>query len=156
MSFDPSIGRWMQEDPDTYIDGPNMYQYELSDPVDLADPTGLAAGDFEHADWGTPVNRPSTMGKPYYVMLGGNDHTHYAVDDTSEFREFSEKGGLIHQWYVRKKPVVLPPSVPANEVVPRSQIAAFKAMAEQYREMINGGLLGQMNAKSRREGYRFI
>jgi hypothetical protein len=31
----------MQEDPDGYVDGPNRYQYEDSDPINGQDPTGL-------------------------------------------------------------------------------------------------------------------
>ncbi|MDP9173342.1 MAG: hypothetical protein M3O30_05695 [Planctomycetota bacterium] len=41
MSYDPSIGRWMEEDRAGYVDGPNMYQMEESNPVDSLDPTGL-------------------------------------------------------------------------------------------------------------------
>lgn len=41
MSYDPTIGRWLEADPAGYIDGPNLYQIESSNPVSLVDPTGL-------------------------------------------------------------------------------------------------------------------
>jgi len=37
------LGRWMREDPVGYVNGLNRYQSELSDPVTLNDPSGLAA-----------------------------------------------------------------------------------------------------------------
>ena len=38
--YSPTLGRWMQEDPAGYIDGPNRYQLELSSPTNKLDPTG--------------------------------------------------------------------------------------------------------------------
>jgi len=43
MSYDPTVGRWLEQDPAGYIDGPNMYQFEDSNPATLVDPSGLAA-----------------------------------------------------------------------------------------------------------------
>jgi hypothetical protein len=43
MSYDPTLGRWIEMDPETYIDGPNMYPMERSNPVDHVDPMGLFA-----------------------------------------------------------------------------------------------------------------
>jgi hypothetical protein len=40
MGYDPAIGRFLEMDPDTDIDGPNEYQLEESNPVDSLDPTG--------------------------------------------------------------------------------------------------------------------
>ena len=40
MSYDPTVGRWLEQDPDTYIDGPNRYQFEKSNPIIGLDPTG--------------------------------------------------------------------------------------------------------------------
>jgi hypothetical protein len=47
MSYDPAIGRFLEMDPDTYIDGPNMYQFEKGNPINRVDPTGL---------WGVTIN----------------------------------------------------------------------------------------------------
>ena len=43
MSYSPAIGRWMEQDPTgaEYVDGPNLYQLEVSNPVNGVDPFGL-------------------------------------------------------------------------------------------------------------------
>ena len=40
MSYSPTIGRWMEQDPENYVDGPNLYRMELSNPVNRLDPAG--------------------------------------------------------------------------------------------------------------------
>jgi RHS repeat-associated protein len=42
--YDVKLGRWISQDPAQYINGSNEYQAELSNPISLADPTGLDAG----------------------------------------------------------------------------------------------------------------
>ncbi len=42
--YDPTLGRYMSEDQIGFIDGVNLYQYVLSNPVVLIDPFGLAVG----------------------------------------------------------------------------------------------------------------
>jgi uncharacterized delta-60 repeat protein/RHS repeat-associated protein len=34
------LGRWDEQDPDGYVNGPNVYQFELSSPLDYVDPHG--------------------------------------------------------------------------------------------------------------------
>jgi hypothetical protein len=42
--FDPTVGRWLQEDPERFAAGDsNLYRYTGNDPTNLTDPTGLAA-----------------------------------------------------------------------------------------------------------------
>ncbi len=42
-SYDPSLGRWLSKDPIGFGGGtPNLYNYVLSDPVNLIDPSGLS------------------------------------------------------------------------------------------------------------------
>jgi hypothetical protein len=44
MSFDPQIGKWLQEDPDGFSAGdPNLTRYVGNDPVNETDPTGQFA-----------------------------------------------------------------------------------------------------------------
>ncbi len=43
--FDPSLGVWMQRDPQELTDLTSLYEYCESKPVDLTDPSGLQAGD---------------------------------------------------------------------------------------------------------------
>ena len=44
--YSPTLGRWMEQDPAGYVDGANVYQMELGNPVDGVDPFGLW-------DWGS-------------------------------------------------------------------------------------------------------
>jgi RHS repeat-associated protein len=39
--YDPVKGRFIQRDPDGYVDGMNLYQYVESNPINSIDPTGL-------------------------------------------------------------------------------------------------------------------
>jgi hypothetical protein len=41
MSYAPNLGRWMQQDPLGYPDGPNSYEYLGSGPTAAVDPLGL-------------------------------------------------------------------------------------------------------------------
>lgn len=42
MSYDPTIGRWTQEDPIEFTGGdPNLYRYVGNEPTDWIDPSGL-------------------------------------------------------------------------------------------------------------------
>jgi hypothetical protein len=44
MSYNPTLGRWMQQDPNPagqYADGMNLYQMEGSNPVRFCDPFGF-------------------------------------------------------------------------------------------------------------------
>jgi uncharacterized protein RhaS with RHS repeats len=40
MGYSPTLGRWLEEDPAGYVDGANLYQMELGNPVLYTDPTG--------------------------------------------------------------------------------------------------------------------
>ena len=39
--YDPAKGRFIQRDPLEYVDGYNLYQYAVSNPINLLDPSGL-------------------------------------------------------------------------------------------------------------------
>ena len=41
--YDPERGRFMSRDPAGFVDGPNVYQFVLNDPINFNDPTGEAA-----------------------------------------------------------------------------------------------------------------
>ena len=40
MAYIPTLGRFLQEDPAGYVDGPNRFQFEISNPVNRLDPEG--------------------------------------------------------------------------------------------------------------------
>jgi RHS repeat-associated protein len=42
-NYSSATGRWMEQDPAGYINGPNVYQTEMGDPATILDPLGLAA-----------------------------------------------------------------------------------------------------------------
>jgi RHS repeat-associated protein len=44
-TYDPKHGRWLQRDPEEYIDGMNFYLYANANPVLLTDPLGLMSRD---------------------------------------------------------------------------------------------------------------
>ena len=42
-NYDPSLGRWINQDPADYINGANTYQFVMGNPVGNVDPWGLSA-----------------------------------------------------------------------------------------------------------------
>lgn len=43
MGYSPTLGRWLEADPDQYCDGSNLYQFVRSSPIRNVDPKGLLA-----------------------------------------------------------------------------------------------------------------
>ena len=45
MSYSPTMMRWMEPDPlgVKYVNGPNLYQLEMANPINETDPTGCVA-----------------------------------------------------------------------------------------------------------------
>src|SRR5690606_17051714 len=44
--YDPEMGRFVSADPLGYVDGGNLYQYGLNDPVNGSDPLGVCVPAF--------------------------------------------------------------------------------------------------------------
>jgi RHS repeat-associated protein len=47
MSNDPTIGTWIEADPEQYVDGLSRYQAFDSNPARYLDPTGLDPANVE-------------------------------------------------------------------------------------------------------------
>lgn len=50
--YDPELGRFLTPDPLGYVDGGNLYQFALNNPINRSDPLGLSPklfGGYEHA-----------------------------------------------------------------------------------------------------------
>jgi RHS repeat-associated protein len=53
--YSPTLGRWMQQDPMGYVDGMNLYQYEVSNPIRFTDAMGTTHQLPEDPDEINPV-----------------------------------------------------------------------------------------------------
>ena len=73
--YDPSIGRWLSEDPSGFDGGdPNLYRYVGNSPANATDPTGLIqAGNPLNSLFGGYSGGTVSANKPVspYVASGG-------------------------------------------------------------------------------------
>lgn len=66
--FDPVLGRWLQEDPRRYVDGPNLYIPALANPLRFVDPSGTEV----------PVDKAAADVDPKWVPAGPDVWTEIA------------------------------------------------------------------------------
>jgi len=62
MSYDPTLGRFLETDPAQYIDGPNLYQMERSNPITGLDPLGLDDRDLYLGIWQKGIESEARAG----------------------------------------------------------------------------------------------
>jgi len=67
--YSPTLGRWTTADPAGYVNGPNLYQMELSNPVAELDPTGWAAPGMGIRNRGGNTPPPPTPDPGNYSMI---------------------------------------------------------------------------------------
>lgn len=67
--YAPKLGRFLQTDPIGRSGGSNLYAYVANDPINLRDPSGLAA-DSVKKWWNTPIHQDLT-GTASYAKAGG-------------------------------------------------------------------------------------
>jgi RHS repeat-associated protein len=71
--YSPTTGRFLSPDPLGYGGGLNLYAYVGNDPVDFADPSGLAVDDAEQTGlkaWEVNTTRSSFGKSSFYIGLG--------------------------------------------------------------------------------------
>jgi RHS repeat-associated protein len=72
-AYDPALGRFLQQDKAVYVDGANLYQYEVSDPTGRLDPMGtdtqlggiggISGGGYGRTLPGLPPGGGATIGR---------------------------------------------------------------------------------------------
>lgn len=64
--YDPTIGRWLNKDPNRFEGGINLYSYNNNDPINFVDPTGLLC---EYSQRSGRMKCGNELG-PYYDAKG--------------------------------------------------------------------------------------
>jgi hypothetical protein len=64
MSYSPSLGRFVQQDPLNYPDGMNRYEWERSGPLDSTDANGLQSGPTTQPTKPAPPAPPAPPPQP--------------------------------------------------------------------------------------------
>ena len=78
MPYDPTIGKWMEQDPAAYIDGSNTYQMELGDPTAIVDPEGTKGISVNPTEDSLIVDLPDGG---HVTLLNGVQGTIYMYPD---------------------------------------------------------------------------
>ena len=79
--FDPSLGRFLSEDPTGFAGGDDFYVYSEDNPASLVDPYGLQASSALESTWNTTED----LG---LWFLGQGSRAHYAFDPvTADMRQ---------------------------------------------------------------------
>ena len=160
--YDPSAGRFTQEDPIGLAGGLNLYGFAAGDPVNFSDPFGLFAMDAEdleepqQGDRIPPAMRRVSIGGGYTVMrdpsrLGGMAE-HYSVRKgknplngriiagTGEVVRHNNKEPNIPKWVVKE--LVKRGWIPDASSAPAGAAAAKTAAQKATGRAVGGRILG--------------
>jgi RHS repeat-associated protein len=85
--YNPTIGRFISQDPLGFVEGPNFYTYVHDDPTNLTDPSGMGddAGPWtvgwEWLTGGGPRVHHFTDGDPFTELLRHHQHIQDLIND---------------------------------------------------------------------------
>jgi hypothetical protein len=71
MGYSPTLGRFLERDPEEYVDGMNLYQSELSNPTNHLDPLGTTVEVNDVGPYGALGHWRNGGGEP--VVVKGHD-----------------------------------------------------------------------------------
>ncbi len=95
--YNPSLGKWMHQDPAGFIDGMNTYQYESSRPIGLLDPRGLVGEPVVSS-----INVKVVEGTPSVEAIGFSFSVKVTVDgknlDCVEIRQLIKSSTQTQNW----------------------------------------------------------
>lgn len=97
MSFSPTLGRFLERDPEEYVDGLNAYEYERSNPLKYVDPMG------------TQARRPATLPGAEYQGKNGkwvvnSDRVHDDPDEVARNKGLGLRAWISYTPYPDKCP----------------------------------------------------
>ncbi len=95
-NYSPSLGRWINEDPAGYINGPNTYQFVESNPVNVVDPLGLDVIGFVYRI--TPADGASYVGSAVQLgerLVPGHPYFFTMTEPTTRITVFPVDAGIM-------------------------------------------------------------
>ena len=149
MSYSPTIGRFLEEDPAGYIDGSDEYQLERSNGIDQVDPTGLATGPTQSQSTpssmvGTPVLLGTARMHLGFGLVWPSPQRSFTPDPSSAPSYNPGRNNSLGYWLYWGKDdqtgerwqysVILPPPPPTPTDVAKQQLNSLKAWAQQFQD----------------------
>lgn len=92
MAYSPTLGRWTQADPTGYVDGMNLFEGLVSNPITNLDPLGTQATKptTQPGDWGGLPHEPD-LKPPSYPAAGASrkDREKFAHDLAMYYQQWA-------------------------------------------------------------------
>jgi uncharacterized protein RhaS with RHS repeats len=119
-NYDPTLGRWINQDPAGYINGASTYQFVMSNPESAIDPSGLDAvvlispGEAKPFGHAAVIIGNDQTGWDYYSkngrtgplgLWGGNEGRHEHFKTLADFFNSKNHRGRYPEWaYIPTRP----------------------------------------------------